>query len=119
MQRYCLALDLKDDPELIAEYERHHQQVWPEILRSITSSGIEVLDIYRTGNRLFMIMETNDQFSAEEKAKADAANSTVQDWETLMWKFQQALPWAKPGEKWVMMKKIFSLPPTPSGGGGA
>ena len=119
MQRYCLALDLKDDPELIAEYERHHQQVWPEILRSITSSGIEVLDIYRTGNRLFMIMETNDQFSGEEKAKADAANATVQEWETLMWKFQQALPWAKPGEKWVMMKKIFSLPPTPSGGGGA
>jgi L-rhamnose mutarotase len=119
MQRYCLALDLKDDPELIAEYERYHQQVWPEILRSITSSGIEVLDIYRTGNRLFMIMETNDQFSGEEKAKADAANPTVQEWETLMWKFQQALPWAKPGEKWVMMKQIFSLPPTPSGGGGA
>jgi L-rhamnose mutarotase len=110
MQRYCLALDLKDDPELIAEYERYHQQVWPEILRSITLSGIEVLDIYRTGNRLFMIMETNDQFSAEEKAKADAANPKVQEWETLMWKFQQALPWAKPGEKWVMMKKIFSLP---------
>jgi L-rhamnose mutarotase len=110
MQRYCLALDLKDDPELIAEYERYHQAVWPEILHSIKSSGIEVLDIYRTGNRLFMIMETNDHFSAEEKAKADAANPTVQEWETLMWKFQQALPWAKPGEKWVMMKKIFTLP---------
>jgi L-rhamnose mutarotase len=110
MQRYCLALDLKDDPELIAEYERYHQEVWPEILRSIRSSGIEVLDIYRTGNRLFMIMETNDQFSGEEKAKADAANPKVQEWETLMWKFQQPLPWAKPGEKWVMMTKIFALP---------
>lgn len=109
MPRHCLALDLKDDPELIAEYEHYHQQVWPEIIASIKSSGIEVLDIYRTGNRLFMIMETNDQFSAEEKAKADAANPKVQEWETLMWKFQQALPWAKPDEKWVMMKKIFEL----------
>ena len=108
--RYCLALDLIDDPALIAEYERHHDHIWPEIVQSIKSSGIELLDIYRTGNRLFMIMETNDQYSPEEKAKADAANPKVQEWETLMWKFQQALPWAKPGEKWVMMEKIFGLP---------
>ena len=52
MQRYCLALDLKDDPAIIADYERYHQQVWPEIIQSIKSSGITVLDIYRTGNRL-------------------------------------------------------------------
>ncbi|OQP67876.1 L-rhamnose mutarotase [Niastella populi] len=107
--RYCFALDLKDDPALIAEYERHHDHIWPEIVESIRSSGIEVLDIYRTGNRLFMIMETNDRYSHAEKAKADAANSKVQEWETLMWKFQQALPWAKPGEKWILMDKIFSL----------
>lgn len=107
--RYCLALDLKDDPALIDEYERYHQQVWPEIISSIRSSGIEALDIYRTGNRLFMIMETKDGFSFDAKAAADAANPKVQEWETLMWKFQQALPWAKPGEKWVLMNNIFEL----------
>jgi L-rhamnose mutarotase len=107
--RYCLALDLKDDPELIAEYERYHQQVWPEIIDSIKSSGIEVLDIYRTGNRMFMIIEANDDFSFDKKSKADANNPKVQEWEQLMWKFQQALPWAKPGEKWIIMDKIFGL----------
>lgn len=110
MKRYCLALDLKDDPSLIAEYEKYHQQVWPEIIDSIKNSGIDVLDIYRTGNRLFMIIEANENFSFEKKAASDAANPKVQEWEELMWKFQQAMPGAKPGEKWVLMKKIFELP---------
>jgi L-rhamnose mutarotase len=113
MKRYCLALDLVDDPALIADYERHHDEIWPEIVESIRSAGIDVLDIYRTGNRLFMIIEANDRFSFAEKAKADAANPKVQEWETLMWKFQQALPWAKPNEKWILMEKIFSLPQPP------
>jgi len=109
MKRYGLALDLKNDPKLIAEYEKYHQAVWPEILKSITDAGITNMEIYRTGNRLFMIMETNDDFSFEKKSKADANNDTVQKWETLMWKYQQALPHSKPGEKWVLMDKIFEL----------
>ena len=110
MKKYCLALDLKDDPKLIAEYENYHKNVWPEIIKSIRDSGIEVLDIYRTGNRMFMIIEANDEFSFEKKGEMDAVNSKVQEWETLMWKFQQSLPWAKKGEKWILMKKIFELP---------
>ena len=109
MKRYCLALDLKDDVALIAEYEAYHQNVWPEILQSIKESGIEHMDIYRTGNRLFMIMEVNDAFNFESKAAADAANEKVQEWETLMWKYQQALPGSKPGEKWKLMENIFSI----------
>lgn len=109
MQRYTLALDLVDEPDLIAEYERYHQKVWPEIIKSIKDSGIESMEIYRTGNRMFMIIEANDQFSFEQKSKMDAGNSKVQAWEELMWTFQQALPWAKPGEKWIKMEKIFDL----------
>ncbi|MFA6277774.1 MAG: L-rhamnose mutarotase [Pedobacter sp.] len=109
MKRYCFALDLVDDEALIAKYEEYHAAVWPEIIKSITDSGIELLDIYRTGNRLFMIMEVNDTFSFEQKNAADLANPKVQEWETLMWKYQQALPFAKPGEKWILMDKIFSL----------
>ncbi len=109
-QIFCLALDLIDDTQLIAEYKQHHQQVWPEITASIREAGIEKLDIYCTGNRLFMIIEANDTFSFERKNALDAGNQKVQAWEALMWKYQQALPWAAKGQKWILMDKIFELP---------
>lgn len=107
--KYCLALDLKDDPRLIAEYEVHHKNVWPEIIKSIKDAGIRNMEIYRVANRLFMIMETKDSFSFEHKARADQSNPKVQEWEQLMWNYQQGLPLSHPGEKWVLMEKIFQL----------
>ncbi len=109
MTRHCLAIDLKDDEKLIQEYEAYHQTVWPEITESIRDSGIVDMQIYRIHNRLFMIMEVEDGFSFEQKGKMDAENPKVQEWEALMWKYQQALPNAQPGEKWQLMEKIFQL----------
>lgn len=109
MKRYCLTVDLKDDAGLIEEYEAYHREVWPEIKQSILDSGITNMEIYRFDNHLFMIMETDDSFTFERKAAMDAANQKVQEWETLMWKFQQPLPGSKPGEKWVLMDRIFGL----------
>jgi L-rhamnose mutarotase len=108
-RRYCLTLDLKDDPALIAEYRKHHDEIWPEIIRSIKDSGIETMEIYLLGARMFMIMEVNESFSFEAKAAADRANPKVQEWEQLMWKFQRALPQAKPGEKWLLMERVFKI----------
>jgi L-rhamnose mutarotase len=108
-RRFCLALDLKDDPELITEYERLHREVWPEITLSIRESGIEDMEIHRIGTRLFMVMEVSEDFTFEAKAQADRENPRVQEWEALMWTFQQPLPWAEPGEKWLRMERIFKL----------
>ena len=154
MPRYVLALDLKNDPALIAEYERYHEKVWPDILASISGAslcgllprrqpparlkacarrgvaapcttlnslslpplfvagaGITEMEIYRIENRLFMIMETagSEPFDFAAKAAADAANPRVQEWETLMWKYQQALPTAAPGQKWMQASLCFKL----------
>jgi L-rhamnose mutarotase len=109
MKRFCLALDLKDDRALIAEYKKHHEMVWPEIKASIVDAGIRHMEIYLIGPRLFMIMETEDGFSFAAKATADATNEKVQEWEQLMWRYQSALPQAREGEKWVLMERIFSL----------
>jgi len=108
-RRFCLTLDLKDNLKLIAEYKRHHEHVWPEILKSIKDSGIEDMEIYPLGTRMFMIMEVNENFSFEAKAGADKANPKVEEWEELMWTFQKALPQAKAGEKWLLMERIFKL----------
>ena len=112
MTRYCLACDLKDKPELIDKYKEYHAagNAWPEVTKSITDSGITDMQIFLTGNRLFMIMETDDSvFDFAKKAEMDASNPKVQEWETMMDQFQQRLPWAKEGVKWVLMEKIFQL----------
>lgn len=109
MKKYTFALDLKDDPTLIKEYEVYHQNVWPDVVESIRNAGITNMEIYRAGNRLFMIMEAEDDFSLEAKALTDQYNPKVQEWETLMWKYQQAIPYAREGEKWMLMTKIFQL----------
>jgi L-rhamnose mutarotase len=108
-RRFCLTLDLKGDPALIAEYRRYHEKIWPEITESLKNSGIVDMEIYLLGTRMFMIMEVTEDFSFKEKEMADQQNPKVQAWEQLMWKFQQALPQAKPGEKWIQMERIYKL----------
>jgi L-rhamnose mutarotase len=83
--------------------------VWPEIISSIKDSGIVNMEIYRLHARLFMVMDINESFSFEKKAAADDRNKKVQEWEALMWKYQDAVEGAAAGTKWVLMDKIFDL----------
>jgi len=108
-RRLCFTLDLKSDPGLIAQYRKYHEKIWPEITYSLRESGIVDAEIYLRDTRMFMILEVDESFSLKKKAQADRNNAKVQEWEDLMWKFQQALPQAKPGEKWLLMERIFKL----------
>jgi L-rhamnose mutarotase len=111
MKRYCLALDLKEDENKIKAYDDYHKKVWPEIKDSLKEAGVLDMEIYRTGNRLFMILKVSSEFSFENKAALDGANPKVQEWETLMSQFQKPLAWAKPDEKWLLMERVFKLEP--------
>ena len=85
----------------------------PEVVKSIRDAGILDMQIFRTGNRLVMLMRVAPSFDANAKATADAANERVQAWEALMSAFQQPLPWAATGQKWVPMQRIFDLAQCP------
>lgn len=110
--RQCLALDLRDDPELIARYEAHHRAVWPEVLAHLRAHGVRELEIFRLGTRMVMLMETDDTvFDPQHMAAAMRDNPRIQEWEALMWHFQAPTPWTPDGEKWTSMQSIFRLTP--------
>ncbi|MDV3456957.1 L-rhamnose mutarotase [Sphingomonas sp. HF-S4] len=105
-KRRCFALDLIDDAALIAEYESRHAPgaVWPAVLAFLEAQGVEAMEIWRTGDRLMMITRVSDDYP---RTVAEAPE--IAQWETLMWRFQRALPHAAPGEKWVEMQRIFAF----------
>ena len=108
-RRYCFTLDLKNDPVLIAEYKKYHEKVWPDVAQTYREHGIDSMEIYLTGTRMFMIMEVNESFSFEKKAKLDRSNPRLREWEQLMEKYQDVSPETGNGDKWKQMECIFRL----------
>ena len=111
VKRFCQTLDLKDNPELIAEYRRRHSEgeAWSEIIEGIREVGILEMEIYLLGTRLFMIVEAPVDFDWD---KAMARLSTLprqQEWEDYMAEFQVAAQGASSNDKWQMMERIFHL----------
>ena len=110
-KRLCYSCDLKNVSKLINEYKEYHAKgkAWPEITKSIKDSGIEDMEIYLIGNRMFMIIEVNNTFDPIKKYKMDSLNPFVQKWEEMMGKYQQRIPYGDSDEKWVPMDRIFKL----------
>jgi L-rhamnose mutarotase len=106
--RHLLALDLKDDPALIARYEAHHRAVWPEVLAHLARHGVTAMTIHRLGTRMVMVMDTDDAvYDAEHIAAATRDDPVIARWEALMWQFQAPTPWTPAGRKWTAMDCIF------------
>ena len=72
-------------------------------------SGIIKAEIYNIGNRLFLLIDTNDKFTEENKKNLDLKNPLVQKWESLMSNYQKKIEFSKTNDKWVKMDKIFEL----------
>ena len=111
VKRYCQTLDLKDNPELIAEYRRRHSEgeAWSEILWGIREVGILEMEIYILDTRLFMIVEAPVDFDWDKHMSLLSTLPRQQEWEDYMSEFQQAAPGASSDEKWRMMERMFHL----------
>ena len=109
MKRYCQTLQLKNDPELIAQYIEAHCNVWSEIKAGIREVGIVDMQIYIHGCTLFMIADTVDDFDWERDNARLATLPRQAEWEAFVSRFQQALPEASSAEKWQLMERIFKL----------
>ena len=101
---------MKDDPEIIRQYREHHANPWPEVEESLRAVGILDLKIYLLGRRLFMILETTDEFRPEiDFPRYLTLHPRCQVWEDLMGTLQEKVPEAQPGEKWAAMEQIYHL----------
>ena len=107
-RRVCYALDLVDDADLIAEYEAAHAAgaVWPQVIAGIRQAGYDSMEIWRTGDRLFMVADVADDWPRAVTPEISAIDA---QWQARMDRFQKRLPHGEPDEKWTAMTRIFSL----------
>ncbi|MCZ6680487.1 MAG: L-rhamnose mutarotase [Candidatus Poribacteria bacterium] len=110
MKHFGLTLNLKADPDIIEQYKAYHRDVWPEVLASLKTIGITKMNIYLLGRRLFMAMETVDEFDVERDfPRYLEQHPRCREWDELMRTYQEPVPEAKPDEWWALMELAFEL----------
>ena len=107
MKSFAQVLDLKNDPKVIAEYERYHREVWPEVLEALRGNGIHRMEIFRVGNHLFMYCLVPDDFDPKRDFQSYTASKRAAEWNDLMSTFQQKVPEAEADDWWTPGKRVF------------
>jgi L-rhamnose mutarotase len=111
-KHYCMTLGLRDEPDLINEYEEWHHpdKIWKEIPRGLREVGILDMEIYRFGNLLIMILTVPVDFDFDAQMKKLAGLPRQTEWEDMMAKYQQAVPGTSSAERWLRLERVFKLP---------
>ncbi len=109
MKTYARTLLLQDDPQKIEDYKRYHEAVWPEVLAAIRGSGVTGMKIWLLGRRMFMLMETRDDYDPVRGGGQYASAPRVQEWERLMQTLQERAPEAPPTQWWADMELVFDM----------
>jgi L-rhamnose mutarotase len=111
MKDWLYTCDLKDDPEIIRQYDDFHANIWPEVAESLKSVGMREIKIWRLGTRMVMCITTDDDFDpAAASAAHQASHPRCAEWEELMKSFQRRPAEAGHGTStWTEMTQVFTL----------
>lgn len=110
MKRFAMTVMLKDDPNVIRQYEQHHANPWPEANAGLTDVGVRRMFIYRWGRQLFMFMETDDDFDLDrDLPRYVETNPRAREWDDLMRTFQETVPGAPEGSTWITIHEVYAL----------
>jgi L-rhamnose mutarotase len=104
MPRYAFKLRIRK--EAIADYEREHQRVWPELLAKLKDVGISDYSIFRRGQDLVLVLRVDDFDRAWDELDRDPVN---QRWQEFMAPLFEPVPDKEPGERFAMMTEVFRL----------
>jgi L-rhamnose mutarotase len=83
MKRYTFTMRIK--PELVAEYKKAHDEIWPDMAQAIRASGIRNYTIsFRSDGTLFAYLESADPARSFEMLGKTEVNAR---WQKAMDKF--------------------------------
>ena len=110
MKSFAMTLHLKDDPKTIETYKEYHRNVWPEVEKSLKEVGITSMRIFLLGRRLFMHIQTVDDFEAQRDfPRYLELDPRCRDWDELMRPFQEKVAEAGEDEWWATMEEVYEL----------
>ncbi len=99
---------LKVKPDRLAEYKRHHEQVWPDMLQALRDAGWHNYSLFaRDDGLLFGYFETPQSLQAAQARMAEQEVNTR--WQEFMAPFFESPSNARPDELFVELTEIFHL----------
>ena len=107
MQSFALALCLQDDAAKIETYKREHRRVWPEVIAKLHDVGVERMQIFLIGRRLFMYLDTTDDFEPRSAFANVMEDPKSREWNEWMMTLQEKAPEAAPTDWWAPMERVF------------
>ncbi|MFV0541741.1 MAG: L-rhamnose mutarotase [Aestuariibaculum sp.] len=104
-----LTANLVDDKQLQEEYLEYHKtqfKKWPEVAQGFCNANFQQLQVFKNGRQLLLVISIPKGSSLDDlNPKTTKGNPRMDEWNTLMKKYQTGIKGTKPNETWVFLKK--------------
>jgi L-rhamnose mutarotase len=109
VKHFGLTLCLQPDAAKIAAYREYHQKVWPEVTARLRECGVQQMQIFLLGERLFMYLVTDDDFDPSRDFVRINEDPGSARWNAMMAELQARAPEANSDQWWAPMELVFDL----------